>query len=369
MAKKMMSRDEMLARTRKKLQERSKGRRDPDEFRCPLAKNDETLRYYFKVLPPVEVGDVIKGGKKAEKNVDWYYQNGSHFFNRTRYECPRIHDEESCPMCEFGFDMMNDSTDKDFKRRVSQKYLARSYYAVNIYFLQTKKNPEAVRGRVFWYNAPRTIYDLWENCIQSDDAGDPDEPKACGLFFHPWESTYTFKLEAVKKGDWNTYEKSEFLPATFGPLVSLSDEKDKPDDEAIERILNERHYLPGKFAARDADKIQELLETINSKDGEDTINIKTKKSAADTENEPLDEELKPAPKAKAKKKAEVIEEDAKDEVIEEDAKEDAKEDAEEVVEEVVEEKKEKPAKKPEPEEDDEDEELKGLLQSLDDDDD
>ena len=373
MAMKKMSREEMLARTRKKMQERSQGRRDPDEFRCPLAKGDETLEYYFKVLPAIEPGDVIKGGQECENGSPdglWYYENGSHFFNRTRYECPRCHDSDPCPMCQFGFDLMKDSQDKDFRRRVSSTYLARSYYAVNIYFLQNKKNPEAVRGRVFWYNAPKTVWDIWDACIQSDDPGDPEDPQACGLFFYPWDSTYTFKLVATRKGDYNTYETSKFLPATLGPLVALKDKE--PDEEAIERILKERHYLPSKFSERNVEKLEELLKIINNKDQNSGMtNIQTKKkSAADTSNETIEEELKPAPKKAPPKKEEVVEEEVEEEAMEEEIKETKKKPkskpVEELEDETIEESNEKPSE--ETEDADEDAELQGLLQTLDDED-
>jgi hypothetical protein len=325
MAKKMPSREEMLALTRKKMQERSQGRKDPDEFRCPLAKGEETLEFYFKVLPALIAGDTCKSGVDEAGAPDglWYYENGAHFLDRVRYECPRCHDNEPCAMCQFGFDLMQDSNDKAFRQRVAKTYLARSYYAVNIYFLNNKKNPEKLRGQVFWYNAPKTVWDVWDACIQSDDPGDPEEPRACGMFFHPWEGTYTFKLIAKKKGDYNTYEGSAFLPATLGPLAKLQNEE--PDDEAIDRILSQRHILPAKFNARDPDKLEELLAKLSARESgkKETESIPVGKGAASAEADVVEEPTKAAPpksgkQSESKKQKEFAEKQLSEESVEDE---------------------------------------------------
>lgn len=394
MARKMPSREEMLALTRKKMQERSQGRKDPDEFRCPLAKDDQTLEFYFKVLPALEAGDVCKTGSDESGAPDglWYYENGAHFSNRVRHECPRCHDNEPCTLCQFGFDLMQDSNDKTFRQRVAKTYLARSYYAVNIYFLNNEKNPEKLRGQVFWYNAPKTVWDVWDACIQSDNPGDPEEPRACGIFFHPWEATYTFKLVAKKKGDYNTYEGSLFLPNTFGPLAKL--QGGEPDDEAIDRILSQRHILPAKFNKRDPDKLEEILAKLSAREGgkKDTEQIPVDgKGAASAAAEVVEEPTKAAPprgqKNEAAKQKEFAKEQQAQEAVEEKPAKPAKPAP---AEDVIEEEPAKPAKpakasKPATEaapaaqeetatatataeapEEDVEEELKGLLNTLDD---
>jgi len=317
MAKKAPSREEMLARVRKKMQEKSVGRRDPDEFRCPTAKKDQTLEYYFKVLPELQAGSKCSGGEAPIDMDLWYYENGAHFIGGERIECPRCHDRTACPICQLGFDMMEGSEDKEYRSRISRAYLGRSYYAVNIYFINHQKNPENLRGRVMWYNAPKTVWDKWDACIHNDDPGDKDEPRACGLFFEPLESTYVFKLEATLKNEYNNYETSKFLPATLGPLVKLSN--GQPDEEAIEKIMSQRHFLPKKFVERNRKKLEEQAAFILKKEGgggneEGTEEISIGESAVKTIKDtpkaapkaaPKDDDMDEAPRDK---KQEIIEE-------------------------------------------------------------
>lgn len=304
--KKYMTQEEMLKKTRSKMQERSKGRKDPDEFRCPKPK-DGQLEFYFKVLPPLLEGEKCKGegGKETVcKNgaIDelWYYENGAHYLDRERIECPRAHDRDECPMCQLGFDLLDKSEDEEYRKRIRRNYLASSRYAVNIYFLNNQRNPEELRGQVKWYNAPKTIWDVWDACITSDDPGDENEPRACGLFFHPYESTYVFKLIAKLKGDFPTYESSHFLANSFGPLVALKDKE--PDDEQIEKILAQRVELASKFSERDPEKLAKKAEEYlnNEKGGGDMTKIRLTESAARTGDDDDGEVTEPAPKRPSK---------------------------------------------------------------------
>ena len=257
------SKAELLKAVRQKSLERDKNRRDPDEFRCPQAK-DKELNYYFVVLPELQVGDTCKGGGVCDIPTDlWFYENGFHFFQNAKYECPRIHDHTECPVCNMGFDLMKDSDNKEYRKTVSARYLARSHYAVNVYFINSNKNPEDLRGKVKWFNLQHTVWEKMDKCINSDDMGDKDEPKACGIFYHPWEGCYVFKLVANKKGDWNDYGESKFLP-TSGPLVKNAD--GTPNDEAIQKILNERCILQKRFPVRNKKRLEELLAKLKAKE-------------------------------------------------------------------------------------------------------
>lgn len=259
---KMPSREEMLAGLRKKHQERQQDRRDPDEFRPPKTNQNDTFEFYFRVLPELHVDDKVKGGGTCDIGNDlWFYENGCHFHERKRYECPRLHAQQECELCTLGFDMMKDVDDSEARSRISRNYLSKSFYAINIYILPINKNPENLRGKVMWFNVPRQIFDKLEACINNDDVGDAEEPKAAGVFFHPLEG-YTFKLVVKHKGGYNNYEESTFIPRSLGPLAKLED--NSANEPEIERILAERHILQRKFRACDIEKLSELVEKLTS---------------------------------------------------------------------------------------------------------
>ena len=272
MSKKTLDREQMLAAMRKKMEERKQTRRDPDQFIPPKMKEKEVAEYYFRVLPELQEGDTCKGGVCKKSSDLWYYENGNHYIDNQRYECPRVHDREECPVCQMGFDLMADSDDQEYRKKVSKNYLPRTSYAINIYFLNIKKNPEAVRGKVMWYNAQKTVWDKMDQCINSDDQGDPEEPRACGLFYHPYENGYTFKLILKNKGDWNSYEESAFVASSIGPLVKL--ENGSPDDATIQKILDQRVYVQDRFKSRDADQLQQAMAKImNREQGRDNTEV------------------------------------------------------------------------------------------------
>jgi hypothetical protein len=338
---KQMNTEEMLARVRQKMQEKSKSRRDPDEFRPPKAKDNETLEFYFRVLPELSKGDNCKTGV-CENGMDlWYLENGCHFHDNERHECPRLHDQEECAMCQLGFDLQKDIEGDEAKKKIRDQYLARSYYAMNVYFLNIAKNPESVRGKILWFNSPRQIWTKMEACILSDDEGDSEEPKACGLFTDPYANGYTFKLSVRKKGDYNTYEDSQFLPKSKGPLVK--DESHKANEAAIQQILDQRHSLTAKFKPRDKEKLKamaaamlkkesgadaddENVEEISgiTKGGAKALANKPKSAPKQEESKPApantDEDLEetPKPKTKTETKTEEVE---KKEVKKEETKE------------------------------------------------
>lgn len=340
---KLMSREEMLAQVRKKMAERSnKGNRDKDEFRPPKANPEQTLEYYFRILPELSKGDKCASGVCDQDSDLWYYENGSHWVNKKKVECPRCHDQNPCELCQFGFDLLEKENDKQVRSRISKNFLAKGMYAVNIYFLNTSKNTEDVRGKVMWYNAPRTVWAIWDETINSDDPGDEEEPRACGIFYHPLEG-YTFKLVVKRRDDYNNYEKSCFMASSLGPLVKKKD--GNPDDARIAEILAQRHILTMKFEERSQDRIMEILNKVKDNyagagddEGED---IKFDKSKKEKVEEDVAEELSEA--------VEEVVSEAVDEVVDEVVNEAADEVVDEVEEiEEVEEVEEKPKSAPKP---------------------
>lgn len=259
-------RAELLARVRQKRQERERNKRDADEWRCPKADKEQKFEFYFIILPDLASGEKCRSIEATAPSDSgmWYHENGGHFYENKRYECPRIHDQGECEMCTLGFDLMRESEDKEYRSKIAFKYLAKSYFAVNIYFPNISKNPENLRGKVFWYNMPNSVWSKFDSCINSDDQGDTDDPKASGIFYHPTEGCYQFKLVAYKKGEYNTYEESCFLPRTFGPLARNAD--GTPNEARIQEILDQRLWLPGKFEARDNEKIKEIVAKLQAKE-------------------------------------------------------------------------------------------------------
>ena len=323
--------EELLAQVRKKQQEKSAGRRDPDELRIPKTRPKERLEYLIKILPELGQGDVCKGGTAPEAMELWYAQNGAHYYDRVSYPCPRVHDNEKCPLCQVGFDLLNETDDEEQRKRISKVYLPRTYYAANAYILNHKNNPEELRGKVMWINLQKTIWTKLDACLQSDDEGSETDPKAAGVFFHPWKRTYALKIVAFLKGDYNNYEESALLPLTLGPLAATKE--GVADDKRIQDILDQRIYIPERFGKRSVDKLKaiadQLLKKAPSSDAseaedlaDETIGESTpapKKKAAPQNIE----EDEPAPKAKPKvetKKAEgTVVEDAAEEASEDDA--------------------------------------------------
>jgi len=319
--RKFESPDEMLKRAKEKLAQENKGRRDPDQFIPPKAKDREKIEYYIRVLPPLEEGDVCSTGKAKTTSALWYHNNGNHWIMNERLECPRTHDGDKCPLCDIGFEMLKENDDEDARSRIRQTYLSRTGYAVNAYFLNTSANAENVRGKVLWINLPKTCYDRMIECMENDNPGTAEEPRPTGAFWHPLDG-YTFKIVVEKKGKQNTYEQSQFLPNSRGPMVK---KKDQTADEAkIEEILDRRHYLPGKFSDRNIDKINAIVAKLGSKygtpeaDGDDADEKIDVKPAAAKKSVAIEGVVKGGlKKVQEKAQAAVEEEVVEEEVVEE----------------------------------------------------
>jgi hypothetical protein len=276
--------NEDIARIRKLMQDKKGGgQKDPNEFRFPKAKENETLTYYIKFLPPVpSMGDL------------WFYMNGSHFLDMKRLECPRIHEQGAeCPLCQLGFQLM-DGMDKEQKSKIAKTYLARSYYGVNIYFPQSTNVQEDLRGKVFWANIPKTLYDKCEECILRDDGGSDDDPAPFGLFYSE-KAGYVMKVVIKSKGGYNNYEESKFLVTTKGPLSK--------DEAKIKEILAKRHDVPTKFAARDLAALQAKVDNILKKSSTATAGDDAGFHEDHTEEQPAAAKPAPATKPAAAKPA------------------------------------------------------------------
>lgn len=229
---------------RSKMRKRKGGKaKDPNEWRPDKAETGKPLKYKFFILPPVDSMDI------------WYYEHGQHWIDKTPIECPRIHDGTSCPLCQFGFDLMKDTEDKETRRKIAKDYLASSRYAINIYFPPVESTPAELRGKVMWFSMPQSVYTIMEEVIMRDPPeSDAIEPEAHGIFFDP-KNAYPFVLEAKKKGDFNSYESSHFVNKSM-PIS-------KGGDEKIGAILEQRHDIPSLFAERDVDALQSVVDNIN----------------------------------------------------------------------------------------------------------
>lgn len=292
-------RKEMLKRVRERMLKKKGGRRrDPTEWRAPNLAAGKELKLKGYVLPPLSKGDVCDGGT-AENDMEglFFVRVGDHWINKKPHPCPRVYDNEECEYCQLGFDLMQETDDKDAKREIAKQYLPTTKYAVNMYYPNVKTNPEELRGQTKWYAVPSTIFDKFDECINRDDAGDDKhDPQPFGLFYDE-ENAYAFQIHITKNGQYNDYKSSKFLVTSLGPIADSAEE--------IEQILASRHDLPSKFPARTAENkatLQRLVKEILEDDGDDgdgdggfDTDEQTQESA------PPSKEEKPKPKPAAKK--------------------------------------------------------------------
>ncbi len=314
---------------RKKMADAKGGRMtDPNEFRPPQVKEGESFKFRFFILPPFEAGEKCADGEFTQTSELFYVQNGSHWINNKPYPCPRIHNDEECPMCSLGFELMGETQDKKMRSQIARQYLPQQKYAMNIYFPNDKANPEDLRGTVKWFNPGQSIYNKMEACIMNDDEGDPADPQAYGIFYDPYES-YLFQLVVGFKGGYRNYDESKFLASVGKRPIAAKDKK--PLESRIDEILAQRHDLFTKFDEPDTDKLASLVKSMTNGDGDGDDD------GFDDDDDSVDESVK-----------------ADDDVVIED-EEDATEDAEDAVEEepkakTKEKKKAKEEPKEEPEE-------------------
>jgi hypothetical protein len=342
------SRADRLAEVRKRMQERS-GRkaRDPNRFSPSKVDQGEELSIKLVVLPPLDVGEACADGENTTEMGGMYsYQSGTHWVNKKTYECPRLHDNDDCPMCQMGFDLLSETEDKEERKKIVKTFLASETHNVNVYFPPFKSTPAELRGKVMWWPIwQRGIFQKFNECLNTNEdeaQGDtPDEQKPWG-FFYEVDEAYVFLLKIVEKGGWNNYDQSKFLPTTRGKLADLL-----PKGTTVDDILAQRHDLGSKYEARDPAKLENIVKMLtepeaDSDDGfdedeliDDTITETSSTSTDDDEliddtatstddglvdepeepkaEEPKAEEPKAEEKAESKKKEKVEESTGDDE--------------------------------------------------------
>jgi hypothetical protein len=254
---------------RKKLQQTMKGKfNDPDEFRPEKAKSaDVPIEYQFFVLPPLLTGDQLKSGKVTKSMDQFFVQHANHWINDKPYACPRVWDGTECPICSHGFELLKTDkvkNDEELRKKVVAQWMPQTYYMMNVYFAVSQKNPEDLRGRVMFYNAPKTIIDTCSACLMRDDAGDPESPEAFGVFFDE-NNAYKFRLLVLKQGRNNSYKTSKFVNV---PSPICRNQDNTPNAAAIAQVLAGRHNLWDKIDVPDMDKIKKAYAIITSGDDE-----------------------------------------------------------------------------------------------------
>lgn len=245
-------RSTMLKKLRERLLKKKGGfRRDPNEWRAPQVKPGEEFKAKAFILPPLDKGETCSSGT-AEYGMDglFFVQVGDHWINRKKYPCPRVYDNDKCPYCELGFNLLGETDDKSARSEISRAYLPRTQYVVNLWFPDVQTNPEDLRGQVKYYALPKTIFDKLEECIQLDDAGDdPDEPQPWGIFYEP-QDAYPLSVKIVRKGDFNDYTKTQLLATARGKIAK--------NQKEIDAILAQRHDIPAKYPERSSENLRAL---------------------------------------------------------------------------------------------------------------
>ncbi len=253
-----------IEKIRKKMAQKADGRKvDPFEFRPAKAKAGEAVKYRCYVLPDVNKGDKVYGGV-ASRDMDLFVlKHGQHWINKRPHACPRLFSEEECDMCQIGFDALKEipKEQKEARTAIIKQWLASSVFAANLYFPPIDPNPEEIRGKVLWFNAPKQIFDIWFAAVNRNDLGDADDPEAFGVFYDPYNA-FMFQLVAKQKGDYNEYTTSKFIAAAGShPIVQLPSSK-KPDEDAIQKILDMRHDLYTKIETPNPAAIAALAQSI-----------------------------------------------------------------------------------------------------------
>ncbi|MDP1712579.1 MAG: hypothetical protein Q8K86_08990 [Candidatus Nanopelagicaceae bacterium] len=262
-----------LDKARQKLLNRKGSiKRDPMQWaprvRDTLPKDGSPMIFRFRILPPMRQDEKVLDGDKSivvKEEVDWAIEHGSHWFNNRPYECPRLVTKDPCPVCDIGFGLMKTTSDKEKRSAIAKSYLPKSYWAVNVYFLNADPNPDEIRGKVLWADINKTVFDICEQCVMADDQGSDEDPRPFGLFYDVDEG-YVFQMDIRSKGGYPTYSMSKFLIKTRGPLAkSNSGER---DDERIGSLLGQRHFLPYKIEKPNLDELEKIAGTIADDDVE-----------------------------------------------------------------------------------------------------
>jgi hypothetical protein len=363
---------------KRKLKEFDGRKSDPDEFRPGKAEKNKPLKYRFYILPGLLQGDKAKSGI-VQKSMDLFFVSyGQHWVRNQPSACPRIWDGSDCELCDFGLKLLRDKELSDEERtKIRKDWLPSSNYVVNIYFPNTKINPEELRGKVMYYKAPKTLFDIWTACINRDapdgsettsvddeDAGSSFEPY--GVFFDE-NAAWQFELNVELNGKSNGYKSSKFVyGADKKPVPMIRNEDGSPSHKLIAKIMSERIDIWQRLEVPDRAKIKKLSQVlIHGDDEEDAAPIR---SSFDE-----DEEVDNKPSKKSSPRQSIAEEDEEDQKPSKNNKSSKSSS-------VDEEDDYKPPKKSKPEEakkkentpwqgtDDDDEEIRSMMEQLDDND-
>lgn len=279
---------------RKKLKQSQSGKFvDPDEFKPGKATStNEPDKYRFFVLPPFDEGVQLKSGVTKTKMDQFFIQHGNHWVNDRPHACPRVWDGSDCQICNFGFDLLRDEKDEDKRRSIIKQWMPTTYYVVNLYFPNWDKNPEDLRGKVKWYNAPKTCFDIWTACLMREGPGDPDEPEAWGVFFDE-SAGFLFELNVLKQGKQNSYKTSKFLSQKGVGIPMARNPDGSPNAKGLATLLKLRHDLFSKVEIPDPEKIQRLYRVMAEGDDPDEVG-----------GFDHDETKEPKPESKPKQKSE-----------------------------------------------------------------
>lgn len=237
---------------------------DPDEFKPGKAKSpSDPIKYVFFILPPVPLGARTANGITTQAMEQFFITNANHWVEERPYPCPRVWDNTDCKICDFGFEMLKEEgtkNNKELRAKIIRQWMPTQYYMMNIYFPNHKLNPEDLRGRVMFYNAPKTVIDQCSGCLLRDDEGpDPESKEAFGVFFDEYAS-YLFELQVLKHGENNSYKTSKFRPRIM-PIAARED--GSPHEELIDSILARRHDLFSKIEVPRLEDIDRVFKKIN----------------------------------------------------------------------------------------------------------
>ena len=227
---------------RKKVRTQMSGKRnDPDEFKPAKAETGKELKYRFFILPPYGENDPLRTGPASHSMDTFFIPYGIHFgVCRPPQPCPRVCNGEPCEICQHGFDLMKEAgEDRDAKRVISSDWMAATYHVVNVYFPVGNGNPSDLEGRVMYYKAPKTCFDIWVAALERTGPGDKLDPQAYGAFFDE-NAAFLFQLSCKYKGQNNTYESSGFL-SNGGAPMAISDQA------GIQQIMAARFDLSTKL--------------------------------------------------------------------------------------------------------------------------
>ncbi len=258
-----------IERIRNQMKKNQAGRfRDPLEFRPPKVEAGKTLKFKFFVLPPLRKGDKVVSGQCSQSMEEYFcVKTGGHFINNELLTCPRILNNEECDLCTYAFELMNETDDKEKRKKIAKDFLPRTTHMMNLYFLPSVPNPQDLQGKVLYFNAPGQAYEPMEACINRDNAGgDSDNPQPFGVFFDETAS-FPYQLEIGHKGGYNDYTKSTLLYGGGARPIAASDAE-------IRAILDCRIDLFSKIPEPNTAKIASIVNKLKSFSGFDVTEPK-----------------------------------------------------------------------------------------------